>query len=412
MRQQLTPGELEQMLPAEPGLRAHCLRVAALARQVAAVLRLPPAAIPLLNQAALLHHQSALSPGPRLDRLFSDLIAVSASAAPGDPSVSAVPSETMEDRIVDACNLFDEQMEWLRREPKSVEEIVAGLAGLASGGMLDVEVVAALQSLTTSYRSRSRPFQELLPPAAGEVQSTFAALGGRCEFDRTEIERLASGDPLMAAALLRATNPTLHAPVTMLHAAIEHLGTSTASRILLAMALRPLLCDSGRELVWRHSIETSLWCERMAAALPMLDPQDAWLAGLLHDIGRVALALLPDEALAVHTGLLRSGCPPAYADMVVTGLDHGQIGGAILRAWNFPPSVVEAVCWHHQPERSKNGLTSLLYLSEFWDCSDEDLPSEFRLHSALARAVLTMQQLTTLGAAKNEADPLYTLLVG
>lgn len=414
MRQQLTPAELEQMLPAEPGLRAHCGRVAALAQQVAAALRLPPAGIPLLVQTALLHHQPALPPGAKLDRLLSDLAAVPESAPHQDPSESVTSAETMADRIVEVCNLFDEQMEWLPWEPRSVEEIVAGLAGLASGGMLDGEVVAALQGLTTTFRSHAKPFPELLPPAARAAQRTFQALGGRREFDIREIENHASADPMMAASLIRSANSPLHAPlspVSTLRAAITYLGTTASSRILLATALRPLLHTSGMENVWRHCVETSLWCERMAAALPPVNPQEALLAGLLHDIGRVALCFLPGEALAIHTGLLRAGCPPAYADMVVTGLDHGQVGGAILRAWNFPQSLVDAVSWHHQPERSENGLASLLYLSEFWDCSDEDLPSEFRLRSALERAGLTMQQLTTLGAGKNEADALYILLV-
>ena len=119
---------------------------------------------------------------------------------------------------------------------------------------------------------------------------------------------------------------------------------------------------------------------------------------------------LPGDVRSTLMTMVGAGCQPAYAEAVLTGVDHGEAGGHILHAWNFPESIVEGVRWHHQPERSESLLASLLYLAEFWHCSDEDLPSESRLRSALARAGLTKQELTSLGADKDVNDALYTLL--
>jgi HD-like signal output (HDOD) protein len=98
------------------------------------------------------------------------------------------------------------------------------------------------------------------------------------------------------------------------------------------------------------------------------------------------------------------GCPQRVTEAVVCGADHAEAGEEILRAWQFPGDFVTAVRWHHAPERSKDPLSAILYITEFWTCSEEDLPSVARLNVAMSRIRLTHEQLATVPCSRGLAE--------
>ena len=100
------------------------------------------------------------------------------------------------------------------------------------------------------------------------------------------------------------------------------------------------------------------------------------------------------------------GCPATYAERLLFGRDHGEIGADILARWSFPAHVIEAVRFHHQPERSRGASAAFVYLLEFWSGVDEDLPSFHRVEECLARTGLSLDALT--GSA-SEDGKLKTL---
>ena len=136
------------------------------------------------------------------------------------------------------------------------------------------------------------------------------------------------------------------------------------------------------------------------------------LAGLLHDVGLAAMRYVSTEVSVVYDRLLQGGCPATYAETVLLGWDHGEIGAEILAGWNFADRLIQAVRWHHQPERSQEKVAGLLYLSEYWDCSEEDLPSSIRLLSAVEMTGLTLDRLRSIEAEwpPQEEDVLTVVL--
>ena len=437
------PDEVNQFLPAKPGLLAHCRRVATLAAEVAARVHLPPADQKVLVQAALLHHTLDASLPPISDRLIAD---VTGSELPAEQNGLSVPANTAAEkssdrlprpilailaslhgppessgttpalpaRILEACNLFDEQIELLPLEPKSVAEILSELTELAAGGILDGTVVAALADLTTRSQAYLTPLAERLPAGARVARQALRTLVSQSDFELYELEAIAREDPILAASVIECANAAVHSrgtPARSLREAMGYLGTRASRRILLAAAIRPLMRSAGLEQIWRHSISTSVWCQQVAAASAIADPEEAMLAGLMHDIGRAAVASVGPRIASVYTRLLKGDCPPTYAETILLGKDHGEIGADILSSWYFPQSIVEAVRSHHQPERTRNRLAGLLYLSEFWDCSEEDLPSALRLRAAQQICGVTTQQLPEIESRAHPSDVLSLLLV-
>ena len=440
MRLQLTESELKQFLPTEPGLLAHCRRVAALSAEIALRLLLAPQERTILEQAALLHHSSLLSPSPAPERLLADLgLATfskdrhppsSEAAAKLVPDAPAVLVQVLAElngrpvagphpdrtrllaRIIETCNLFDEQIEWLPAESRPVAEIVAGLRELTTGGLLDDVPTAALSDLTTRFHAHLARLPARLPPSARAAHEILTALGGH-EIEVADLERLATQDPILTAALIQAANSALYArsaPAKTVREAIAFLGINAARRVLLATALRPWMRSAGLEETWRHCVSTGLWCHKMAAATGIADAEEAMLTGLVHDLGRVAMQYLPADVTTVFSRLQKGGCPPTYVEILLLGSDHGQVGASILTGWSFPHSIVQAVRWHHQPEQSPEELAALLYLAEFWECSEEDLPSSIRLLEALEKTGLTLDRLRTLDAQRQPEDVLSAVL--
>jgi hypothetical protein len=83
---------------------------------------------------------------------------------------------------------------------------------------------------------------------------------------------------------------------------------------------------------------------------------------------------------------------------LLLGRDHGEIGAGLIAGWHFPEEFIEAVRFHHQPERSSSKLASLAYLAEFWSGRDEDLPSFGRVDECLARVGLAIETLMDMGS--------------
>jgi HD-like signal output (HDOD) protein len=107
----------------------------------------------------------------------------------------------------------------------------------------------------------------------------------------------------------------------------------------------------------------------------------------------MALETLPARVSEAHARLVEDGCPPAYAEDLLLGCDHAEIGAQVLRSWRFPDHLIEAVRFHHRPADSDSQLASALYLAEFWAETDEEVPRRRHWDAAVARTRLSLEEL-------------------
>jgi putative nucleotidyltransferase with HDIG domain len=151
------------------------------------------------------------------------------------------------------------------------------------------------------------------------------------------------------------------------------------------VALRAVLTLPSVEPLWPHSLDTADMSCQLAARSGVVETGQAYLCGLLHDVGRIALEAVPLYDSARLFGFIRAGCPRVYAENLLLRTDHGTLGAHIARYWRLPEPLVEAIQHHHRPEAVQNPLASVLYLGEFLTGGEEDLPSRYRLNVALRR---------------------------
>jgi putative nucleotidyltransferase with HDIG domain len=381
--------------------------VAALAGEMARCLRLPPAQRQYLDQAALALAGSAKLLQPKaLDRLLGDLF------GPG-PEVLARPGPLPADRPAQAGTAFTEdalrllkdileiaacyaqRVEYLPYEALNGEQMVDELGAVAAELGIPPVVVTALASM---QRIRLEQLVDRVHrlPVFPRVALRALEMARAEDTSVSAVEKLVSADQVLAGRLIQTANSSLYNParrIATLRQAIAYVGLEAARRVLMAAVFHPLFASAGLKGLWRHSLEVSQLAEGLAATSRKVSPEETFLAGLVHDVGRLTLATAQGEDVLAYARMLEQGCEPVFAEMVLCGFDHGRAGAAILRFWSFPEHLVQAVEAHHHPEHSDSELAAILYLAEFWSGSDEDLSSACRLRAAFQRTGLTWDDL-------------------
>jgi HD-like signal output (HDOD) protein len=199
-----------------------------------------------------------------------------------------------------------------------------------------------------------------------------------------ELAGITQAHPEVAEYIVRAANSTSPQPIERIDQAVTYLGLEAARTIALAASLRPLFDFPPFHALWNHSLDSAQICEKLAAISGCWQASEAFLAGLIHDIGRLVMIQLPPEFQDRYFRLVQQGCPILETETALAGFTHADCGASILEAWKFPAAIVEPVRNHHRLADPSSKLAALLYLAEFWCAEEEDLPSSVRLHAALS----------------------------
>jgi putative nucleotidyltransferase with HDIG domain len=172
-----------------------------------------------------------------------------------------------------------------------------------------------------------------------------------------EITRLIEREPALAARVLRIANSPVfqhEGQIASIERAVNVIGMREIADLALAGACVAGFSPLENQLLrsadfWWHSFCTALLA-RDAARAAGLPPDDAFTAGLLHDIGQMMLFSRRGQ---VMTDVLRESLeterPLHELERTRLGFDHAELGGALLRVWNLPKGVCDAVAGHHLP---------------------------------------------------------------
>jgi putative nucleotidyltransferase with HDIG domain len=405
----------------EPGAQAHCKRVAAWCEELALVLDIPGTDASALQEAALMHHHPiALMQGAGYSKLAGELGFFSSdpSTAPrllsedADQILQAVfrkkrggTSKRALDlaHIMEMANCFDEQLEFAPFESDSIETVLQ--KALERHDQSDRAVQFVLRYLRKAKRTDLSALMSKLPVYPAVAMKLYQLLS-EDDVSLPALDKVAKSDQVVAGKMLQAANSAFYSPrqlIKTVSQAISYVGVEDSRRILLASAVQPLYSSPRLRRIWKHAIEAAQVTEQLARISRKVDPSEAFLVGLLHDVGKLAIALMPTELNSSLDRLMVKGCQPAVAEVVVCGFDHAEAGADILRHWKFNDELTAAVRFHHMPERTSSAMAAILYLTEYWTDAEEDIPSNARLEAAFERAGITPQDLSSTTFEFNEA---------
>lgn len=177
--------------------------------------------------------------------------------------------------------------------------------------------------------------------------------------DTTGLKELADvirADVAFASEILTLANSALFATrteITTILQAAAVLGLNRVKGIAMTIGLRSYLTDSLRMpallACWRHSLACAIACEDLAYACRM-ERDAAYLAGLLHDIGRLAISVVEPVAYAELIHEADEGPVDALSrERELFGLDHCQAGKWLAQQWKIPAHFAEVAERHHLP---------------------------------------------------------------
>ena len=189
----------------------------------------------------------------------------------------------------------------------------------------------------------------------------------RADSDATAIVHLLGRDPALSAEVLHRANSARFArrrAVTDLSDAVTLLGTDQTSRIAMNAAFRGLVAPAlGRPELrrcWEHSLATAIVADSLA---PQFDqaPRSAYTAGLLHDIGSLALlAVYPDRYLEALTFARREGIARHEAERRIFGVDHCAAGRWVVDEWRLPEGLREVILHHYDKRPFDRSMLTLI----------------------------------------------------
>lgn len=197
------------------------------------------------------------------------------------------------------------------------------------------------------------PTLPTLPAVAVEVLK----LAGKRDVHLDEIARAIQNDPALCARILRTVNSSFYGlskPCPSITRAMAYLGLNLVKSLVLGFSLVDVVNSKGDsedlQDCWRRSVFSAAACRRLANFTGACDPEEAFLAALIQDIGVLAMrqALGPTyQQLYARTRGDHASLPALCREAF--GFDHAEVGAALAQRWRFSPELAQAIQHHHCP---------------------------------------------------------------
>jgi len=192
-----------------------------------------------------------------------------------------------------------------------------------------------------------------------------------------DFAKVLSSDPDLCARLLSLANSAFYsfpASIESVDKAIQIIGIRQVRELVLATSILNVfnkmpLGMINMKLFWEHSIAVGVMAKSIGQYCNISQPERFYVAGLLHDIGRLVFYLkLP--GLMHDLLLLRETREESLYTLEIEslGYSHAEVGGRLLENWRVPISIHEPVCFHHKPDFSLEfpQVTAAIHVADFW----------------------------------------------
>ena len=196
-----------------------------------------------------------------------------------------------------------------------------------------------------------------------EPDVTAAALG-----------QVISQDTSLTARLLKIVNSSYYgfqARIDTVSRAVTVVGLRELRGLVIAASAIETFSHVPNEILnkvkfWRHSLYCGVIARLLAQKCNVLHSERLFVAGLLHDIGKLVIAQrMPDETRMIQLEAEKGERSIFEIEQDFLGFHHAEVGGELMRSWNMPEALLESVSFHHEPEKASNAIieTCLIHIA-------------------------------------------------
>ncbi|MGZ5576866.1 MAG: HDOD domain-containing protein [Methylobacter sp.] len=187
-----------------------------------------------------------------------------------------------------------------------------------------------------------------------------------------DIVRVIECDPVMTVKILKAINSSFYGlpqKITSVQRAVVHIGLNTIKNIALGVAAMGMLNPNNKanfntSNFLLHSLTTAAISKMLAEriGLSSVECSDCFVAGLLHDFGKVVFAeFIPDEFKLALEKSKEHQLPLHQTELEFIGLNHSQAGKILAEKWELSGQLIDAIAYHHEPDGTQNVLRDCVF---------------------------------------------------
>jgi len=182
-------------------------------------------------------------------------------------------------------------------------------------------------------------------------------------------------DPVITMKVLRVVNSAqlgLATKITSVNQSVVYLGQNTIKNLALSIAAIGILpahnaagFDIQRYLM--HSLTTAAFARQLCSvyAPAEADPGDCYIAGLLHDFGKIVFAQnMSEQFKMVLASAAESKLPSCFAERELIGADHTVVGAMLAQKWQFPKPLIDCIRTHHSSDAATTGMNDCLRMAD------------------------------------------------
>jgi len=200
-------------------------------------------------------------------------------------------------------------------------------------------------------------FVDRMPAFRSSVQRLLQ-LAADLNADSREIVQVIETDPLMTVKILKVINSPFYGlaqKISSVQRAVVHLGINTIKNMALSVAAIGVLPQQNKagfdnQAFLLHSVTSAALCKMLADRIkvPLMQSSDYFVAGLLHDFGKIVFAEFnPSVYARVLQTAMEQNLPLNQLEVDMLGMDHSQAGKLLAQHWGLAGSLIEAIDHHH-----------------------------------------------------------------
>ncbi len=140
--------------------------------------------------------------------------------------------------------------------------------------------------------------------------------------------------------------------ISSISIALSLLGMVKVKNIIVAVAMKPMMSNQGDKELWKHSMRVAAGCEYLANVTKIMDSDEAFIAGFVHDVGKMVLHMANEKLYNKVLDAVHDGADVLDAEKKYFDSDHVKTGSLMAKRWQLPILLANIISYHHTPSLS------------------------------------------------------------
>lgn len=183
-----------------------------------------------------------------------------------------------------------------------------------------------------------------------------------------QLSEIISKDISLTTEILKLVNSAYYgfpSQITTINKAMALLGLNKVKSLIMSVAVKPMMMSYCGKSLWEHSIRCAVGCQLIARSLGAGHTDEAFVTGLLHDIGKTVLEIYNKEAVKEINRLVGLGADRLTAEKMMFGFTHTEAGRELVERWKLPVIIGSSVMYHHNPREAENPtMVGAIYVAD------------------------------------------------